>query len=178
MILRIWCSLLLISSVAASSQSAVAQSWSRPIALTYADRPLETKLLTDVSLAQGRSDVITADTISARERSNPSLWWTSEQLPGKLVLNWLAYPEQKYVDVVVNSQFWNVLDYPERYQLVNTWGTAARKYGFDVRIFNLRFSDREPIVAYICTHESVDRRCVVKWQSANQNSFGIKSIVR
>lgn len=180
MIGRLWYGLLLVSTVMAGvvTSGQPAQALPRSLALTYVDRPLEIKLLTDSSLAKSRRDVVTADTISMQGRTNPSLWWTGEQLPNKLVLNWLAYPQQKHIDVVVNPQFWNILDYPERYQLVNNWGTVARKHGFDVRIFNLRFSDREPIVAYTCSHDQIDRRCVVQWQGVNQNSLGIKSVVR
>jgi hypothetical protein len=170
---QLWCSLLLISNGLIWSQSVAAKP--TYIALNYANNPLEVKLLTNSKLARFRQDVITADTISPRQRNIPSLWWTREQLPNKLVINWLAYPQKKYIDVVVNPQFWNILDYPERYQLVNRWGTVARKHGFDVRIFNLRFSELKPIVAYTCTHDPTDQRCVVQWQGVNQDSLGVKS---
>ncbi len=142
--------------------------------LTYIDRPLEVKLVNNPKLARQRLDVITADTISQRQLNQPSLWWTREQLPNKLVLNWLAYPKKKHIDVVVNPQFWNILDYPERYQLVNKWGTIARKHGFNVRIFNLRFSEQKPIVAYTCTHNPSKQRCIVQWQGVNQDSLEVK----
>jgi hypothetical protein len=170
---KLWCGLLLISSELAIGRSG--QAMPQYIALSYANNPLEIKLLNNSKLAQFRQDVITADTISANRLSAPSLWWTREQLPNKLVLNWLAYPQRKHIDVVVNPQFWNILDYPERYQLVNRWGTVARKHGFDVRIFNLRFSEQKPIVAYTCTHNPLNQQCVVQWQGINQDSLGVKS---
>jgi hypothetical protein len=170
---QLWCGLLLILNGVVWSQSAAAMP--AYIALSYANNPLEVKLLTNSKLARFRQDVITADTISPRRRNIPSLWWTREQLPNKLVVNWLAYSEKKYIDVVVNPQFWNILDYPERYQLINRWGTVARKHGFDVRIFNLRFSELKPIVAYTCTHDPTDQRCVVQWQGVNQDGLGVKS---
>jgi hypothetical protein len=170
---QLWCWLLLIFGELAISPAVRAVP--RYIALSYANSPLEINLLNNSKLGKSRPDVVTADTISPSQRNTPSLWWTREQLPNKLVLNWLAYPQKKQIDVVVNPQFWNILDYPQRYQLVNRWGTVARKHGFDVRIFNLRFSELKPIVAYTCTHDPTDQRCVVQWQGANQDSLGVKS---
>jgi hypothetical protein len=170
---KLWCVLTLIFSELVMSQAG--QALPPYIALSYANNPLEIKLLTNAKLAQFRQDVITADTISPRQLGAPSLWWTREQLPNKLILNWLAYPQRKHIDVVVNPQFWNILDYPERYQLVNRWGTIARKHGFDVRIFNLRFSEQKPIVAYTCTHSLVNQHCIVQWQGLNQDSLAVKS---
>ncbi len=169
---QLWCGFLLIASGLATSRSV--QAIPQYSALSYTNSPLEVKLLTNPKLVNLRSDVITADKLSPRQINSPSLWWTREQLPNKLVLNWLAYPQKKYIDVVVNPQFWNILDYPDRYQLVNRWGTAARKHGFNVRIFNLRFSEQQPIVAYTCSHHPTNQRCIVQWQVANQDSLGVK----
>ncbi len=169
---QLWGALFLMGGALSSSRPG--QALPPDPALSYIDRPLEVKLVNNPKLARGRTDVVTADTISRRQLNQPSLWWTREQLPNKLVLNWLAYPQQKYIDVVVNPQFWNILDYPERYQLVNRWGTIARKYGFDVRIFNLRFSEQKPIVAYTCTHNPRNQRCLVQWQGLNQDSLEVK----
>jgi hypothetical protein len=137
--------------------------------INYSPEPLEIKLLTDPEALKGRTDVITADSISRQRLTIPSLWWTKEQLPKKLVLNWLAYPERKYIDVIINPQFWNILSYTDRYNLISRYGLAGQRNGFNVRIFNLKFNDKIPIVAYTCTNGTANLRCNVQWQDINQN---------
>lgn len=71
--------------------------------------------------------------------SIPSLWWAREQFDpfgGKLISNWLTKPQSKQIDLVVNWQFWTLLDYLGRYRFINQFGTVARKHGYDLRIFN------------------------------------------
>jgi hypothetical protein len=145
---------------------------------SYSTESLEVELLTNPTAALGRRDVITADNISERYLTNPSLWWTRDQLPNKLVLNWLVYPQRKYVDVIVNPQFWNLLDYGERYSLINRYGIIAGKQGYNVRIFNLRFSDRKPIVAYSCNVNTIDRACRIQWQENNQKLLDVDNLGR
>ena len=70
-----------------------------------------------------------------------SFWWATEQFDpfnGKLVQNWLTYPQLQQVNIVVNWQLWSLLDYFGRYRFVNQFGTVARKYGYGLNI-----SDRE-----------------------------------
>jgi hypothetical protein len=136
--------------------------------INYSPEPLEIKLLTDPEALRGRTDVITADSISRQHLTIPSLWWTKEQLPKKLVTNWLAYPERKYIDVIINPQFWNILSYTDRYNLINRYGLAGQRNGFNVRIFNLKFSEQMPIVAYTCTNGASNLQCNVQWQDINQ----------
>lgn len=71
--------------------------------------------------------------------SIPSLWWAREQFDpfgGKLISNWLTNPQVKQIDLVVNWQFWTLLDYLGRYRFINQFGTVAREHGYDLRIFN------------------------------------------
>ena len=78
----------------------------------------------------------------AKDVENPtqaSFWWAAEQFDpfnGKLVENWLAYPEKKQVNLVVSWRLWTLLDYLERYRFVNQFGTVARKHGYSLAIFN------------------------------------------
>ena len=80
-----------------------------------------------------------------RASSNPdlaSLWWAAEQFDpfdGKLVENWLTYPEKHQIELVVSWQLWTLLDYLERYRFVNQFGTVARKYGYGLTIFNQKY---------------------------------------
>lgn len=69
----------------------------------------------------------------------PSLWWAQEQFDpfgGRLINDWLTYPQIKQIDLTVNWQLWTLLDYLGRYRFINQFGTVAREYGYSLRIFN------------------------------------------
>lgn len=71
--------------------------------------------------------------------TKPSLWWAREQFDpfgGRLVENWLADSQVQQINLVVNWQLWTLLDYLGRYRFVNQFGTVARKYGYNLNIFN------------------------------------------
>jgi hypothetical protein len=141
--------------------------------VTYDAEPLDLKMLKDAGM-QESSGVITDGSIerfSVFRKNVPSLWWTQDQLPNKLVFNWLVYPQKKRIDLVVNPQFWNNLEYLERYQLVNRYGLVARRYGYNVRVFNLNFSEAQPIVAYTCSTKVAASTCYMQWQEINQRSL-------
>lgn len=110
--------------------------------------PLELSVLAPNAPKQG---VVTANTISQTQLTVPSLWWAKEQFGGKLLDNWLAYPSQgtnpARVDLIVNRQIWSLLDYVERYDFVNSLGTVARDYGYNVRVFNYQ---QELLATYTC----------------------------
>ena len=108
--------------------------------------PLELELLTEP-----RDNVITADTIFQKQLTVPSLWWAQEQSQNKLLDNWIAYPasnsQSGRVDLIVNEQIWNVLDYLERYNFVNRLGSVARSYGYNIRVFSY---EKEALATYTC----------------------------
>jgi len=108
--------------------------------------PLELELLT-----KPKDNIITADTIYQQQLTVPSLWWAQEQSENKLLDNWIAYPAQDSetgrVDLIVNEEIWNVLDYLERYNFVNRLGTVARTYGYNIRVFNYQ---KEALATYTC----------------------------
>jgi hypothetical protein len=141
--------------------------------ITYDAEPLDVEMLKDPKKSRS-SGVITSDSIErfpVFRKTMPSLWWTQDQLPKKLVLNWLAYPQKKRIDLVVNPQFWNNLEYLQRYQLINRYGLVSRRYGYNVRIFNLKFSEVQPIVAYTCSAATPTATCYIQWQEVNQRSL-------
>lgn len=121
------------------------------IAQTPSDEPPREPPL-DVQLLQPGSqpdseDVITAATIAERGLTIPSLWWEKEQFANsKLLDNWLAYPNEQNqddrekiggrVDLVVNRQIWSLLDYLQRYEFVNHFGSSAKEYHYNTRVFN------------------------------------------
>ena len=96
--------------------------------------------------AKKPAGVVTADTISQTHLTIPSLWWRQEQTASddaygsKLIVNWLAYPSNGdrpgRVDLVVNRQFWSLLDYLDRYAFIHAFSKAARDYGYNVRVFD------------------------------------------
>ncbi|PSB03991.1 hypothetical protein [Merismopedia glauca] len=123
------------------------------IAPEASEKPLEINLLqTDSSV--NRKDVLRGDRISATTIQVPSLWWTKEQFDpfsGRLINNWLIYTQaqglERRVDILVNFQLWGLLDYIERYTLVNKFGTVGREYGYNIRVFN---GQKELLAAYTC----------------------------
>jgi hypothetical protein len=173
--LMLWCCWVLLPSYSAAASPQLPLVFPDPTnnSVTYDTEPLDVEMLKNSSLQQS-SGVISADSIErfpVFRKSMPSLWWTQDQLPNKLVLNWLAYPQKKRIDLVVNPQFWNNLEYLQRYQLINRYGLVARRYGYNVRIFNLKFSEVQPIVAYTCSPVVATSTCYIQWQEINQRSL-------
>ncbi|HEY9607921.1 hypothetical protein [Allocoleopsis sp.] len=123
--------------------------------------PLDTKLL-EQKTRPPQSDWVTASTISPTSLTNPSLWWAEEQFnefDGKLIENWIAYQDKKRVDLVVNRQLWTLLDYLGRYSFLSKYGTAARDYQYNVRVFN----DRSALLAtYTCNYSTTLPDCQLK----------------
>lgn len=116
--------------------------------------PLETELLEPDAVLP--PNVIKANTISQEQITTPSLWWAEEQFDkfgGKLLVNWLAYPDEKRVDLVVSRQPWTLLNYVERYSFINHFGTVARDYTYNLRVFNDR---AEPLASYTCNYRTTD----------------------
>jgi hypothetical protein len=100
-------------------------------------------------------DVVTKDTICQTGLTIPSLWWADEQFGDKLLENWLAYPEKKRIDLVVNRQIWGLMDYYQRYAFVHRMVTVVRdngetgEEGYDLRIFN-RQAPELCLASYTC----------------------------
>lgn len=124
----------------------------RLMAVAPSETPLDRQLLTeqqdtvvvlDPGACSPETTVITSNTICQNGLTIPSLWWLEEQYRaanGKLIDTWFAYPNQtgrdRRVDVVINQQVWSLLDYLERYTFVDWFGSVARDYRFNTRVFN------------------------------------------
>ncbi|MEG4048415.1 hypothetical protein [Microcoleus sp. Pol17_C1] len=74
--------------------------------------------------------------LSQTEKSVPSLWLAQKLYGGKLLDRWFVDPGNTWVIIIVNRQLWSLLDYMERYQFVNRFGTVANDYGYNVRVCN------------------------------------------
>lgn len=97
--------------------------------------PLDLELMNnpDQALSQG---IFTINTISQEGITNPSLWWIRDQFGRRVVTNWLGYPQERRVDIVVDRQVWSFINYVEKYSLINHLALTAREYGYNLRIFN------------------------------------------
>ena len=85
------------------------------------------------------SPKIVASTKDAPDLTQSGFWWAALQFDpfdGKLIQNWFAYPQKRQINLIVNWQLWNLLDYFGRYRFVNQFGTVARKHGYSLNIFN------------------------------------------
>ena len=135
--------------------------WGLSILLAFAEEPiriphdLEPLDLTPLEMETvlDLDEIVTDRTIFANGLTPPSLWWIIEQSSTneRLIQNWIAYPQQKRVDVLVNAQVWSLLTYFDLYRFVHQIGTDATGQGYNLRIFN-----RQSVLlaAYTCDFET------------------------
>ncbi len=117
----------------------------------------------------------------------PSLWWTSEEFPTKLVTNWIANRSQNQIYLLVNTQYWNILDYLDRYRTIDRFGRVAQGYGYNLKICN---SQKLYIGAYSCPTvasptetAAIDRNnralergnCQIWLNTIGQNGLGVQA---
>jgi len=74
--------------------------------------------------------------LSQAEPSVPSLWLADKLFGGKLLDRWFVDRDNALVIIIVNRQLWSLLDYIERYQFVNRFGTVSSEYGYNLRVCN------------------------------------------
>lgn len=160
------------------SQTGLAQSNLTPAPPATCD--LNLALLKSADVNKDRN-IITADTVSATGMTTPSLWWTNEQFPPKLVTNWIADSRQKQIYLLVNTQYWNILDYIDRYRTVDQFGHAAREYGYSLKVCN---SQKITLAEYTCNAisdsqlqqvASQNNNCQMWLNTTGQTGLGIQS---
>lgn len=130
-------------------------------AQTPSSNSLDTDLLQPDSLHR-TGGIITDNTISATEMTLPSFWWAKEQfneVGGKLINKWTAYPDEKRLDLIVNRQAWSLLDYLGRYRFINKFGAVARDNNYNVRVLN---QQGEPLGTYTCNYSQSPANCEIK----------------
>lgn len=122
-----------------------------------------------------KGNVVTANTLSQTKITTPSFWWAEEQFDefgGKLLTNWIAYPQEKKIDLVVNRQPWTLLNYLERYGFVNKFGTVARDYNYNVRVCN---QQAELLATYTCDYSKTLPDCrITIFDSFGQDSLPVQ----
>lgn len=135
----------------------------QPSAIQPSIEPLELSLLAPNAPVDNKS-VVTAKTISQDNLTVPSLWWAKEQFADKLLDNWIAYPSDGIkagrVDLIVNRQMWLLLDYLQRYEFVHHFGTIARGYGYNIRVFNYQ---QELLATYTCNFSNSPQECDINY---------------
>lgn len=176
---------ILITQPLLAQTSSLPQPSTAPLELSLLEAAISPNNRFDVTnyqLSCGQSIVITPYTICQRELTIPSLWWANEQFAGEtLNNNWLAYPGEGNtpgrIDLVVNRQSWSLLDYLERYEFVNQFGTVARDYGYNVRVFNYQ---KELLATYTCNFSTSPEQCNINVQVAGKarvrGSTGMKGL--
>lgn len=144
----------------------------KPSVPPHSTAPLNYKLLEPNANLSGLN-VITSETSSPTGIIIPSLWWAKDQFDpfsGKLVTNWLAYPNERRVDIVVNRQLWSLLDSFGRYSFVNKFGNVGREYGYNTRVFILSQPDT-PVATYTCNFSTSPAACDINFELTDQGTL-------
>jgi hypothetical protein len=104
--------------------------------------------------------------------TTPGLWWAKEQFGGDTLDSWLTYPGNGTtpgrIDLLVNPQSWSSLDYIQRYVFVNHFGTVARRYGYNVRVFD--DPQKELLAAYTCNFGTTPHLCSIQLQATGKGN--------
>jgi hypothetical protein len=88
------------------------------------------------SCPSGDTTNLPSPPLSQAEKSVPSLWLAQKQFGGALLDRWYVDPSNTWVIIIVNRQLWSLLDYMERYQFVNRFGTVSSQYGYNMQVCN------------------------------------------
>jgi len=134
--------------------------------------------------------------------AQPSLWLNRDlfasraKFSSKLFENWLVCPstnsDRGRIDLVVNGQLWGLLDYFERYALLQQFGNGSDqpdqrfKSGYNMRIFSrqVQIESQKPLATYSClgaersSAQSFNgprsRNCSIQIRDAN-NGLGVRT---
>lgn len=103
--------------------------------------------------------LLTHTSASAEAMTLPSMWWTRDSIPPqlgrhRLVDSWVSYTvrdsDVQVVDVTINSQFWRALTMPQRYGVLNKFGSSAQEFGYHLRFFHSNGYSARIIGLYSC----------------------------
>ena len=137
--------------------------------------------------------------------AQPSLWLNRDlfasraKFSSKLFENWLVCPstnsDRGRIDLVVNGQLWGLLDYFERYELLQQFGNGSDqpdqrfKSGYNLRVFTrqaqIQGQGQKPLATYTClptdrsspvlsSQAQPSRNCRIQIQDAN-NGLGVRA---
>lgn len=165
------CLLTICSLLAGRTVSAQTEKYT---SVSSCDTKLDTELSTKNNTKSNHNLLATERTISIASITLPSLWWARQQFDpfgGRLINNWLAYPESKQINLTVNWQLWTLLDYLGRYRFVNQFGTVARRYGYELHIFN---HQKQCLASYQYNLDSSPPKWEINLEQSDQDSLQIK----
>lgn len=132
--------------------------------------------------------------------AQPSLWLNRDlfafrtKFSTKLLENWLVCPstnsDRGRIDLVINGQLWGLLDYFERYELLQQFGNGNDqpdqrfKSGYNLRIFarqgQIPGQRQKPLATYTClladrlSQGTPSRNCSIQIRDAN-NGLGLRA---
>ncbi|MGF1478835.1 MAG: hypothetical protein ACFB4I_05025 [Cyanophyceae cyanobacterium] len=121
------------------------------------------------------NNIFNEETISATGSTIPSLWWAKAQFDpfsGKLISSWRADRQARRIDLVVNRQLWSLLNYLKRYRFVNNFGTVARDYQYNLRVFN---QQQQCLATYTCDFSAPLPRCQIEFTPLERNTFQVEA---
>ncbi len=158
-----WATVPLVWEKSAMDRGVLPAAWMPQQNQTTPARSLQTadgRLAQSESIAGDEDSVITSETFSSTGLTLPSLWWVKDQfsqkkpLATKLLRNWRAYPGNPQrpgqIELLVNRQFWSLLDYVERYTFLNEFGEAAREYRYNIQVIDSDAPTNAPLASYTC----------------------------
>jgi hypothetical protein len=160
---------LAVSQPIAYSQTALSSE--------FCDAPLVPEWLENKTQFSS-GEAITDKTISETGLTIPSLWWAKEQFDpfgGRLINHWLADRNQRRIDMIVNRQLWSLLDYGKRYRLINQFGTVAREYQYDLRVFN---QQKKCLATYTCNFSLNPHQCEINFEPASQTGLQVDTLTK
>ena len=167
------CLLTICSLLAGGTAAAQTEEY---IAASSCEHKLDRQLLAKNNPKSNNNLRDTERTIFAANINLPSLWWARQQFDpfgGRLINNWLAYPEIKQINLTVNWQLWTLLDYLGRYRFVNQFGTVARNYGYELHIVN---QQKQCLASYQYNLESSPPKWEISLEQSDEDSLQIRPL--
>lgn len=173
----LWLSLsaFILPSKPLAAQTSIPQPSTAPLELSLLEPSLNNGAIATTIVNCEQITALTANTICQQQLTIPSLWWANEQFGGNLLENWLAYPGNATtarIDLLVNRQNWSLIDYVERYEFVNHFGTVARDYGYNVRVFNYR---KELLATYTCNFSISPSVCDIQLEATGKSRIRVSN---
>lgn len=109
--------------------------------------------------------------LNQEELSLPSLWLTKAQFGDRIITHWYIDPDHpSWAILIVNRQIWSLLDYLERYQFVNYFGTIASQYQYNISICHRQKT--VPLAFYFCNFNTTPSVCQIN--VGNQTGFRVR----
>jgi hypothetical protein len=115
--------------------------------------------------------IVTADSVSPQAITSPSFWWTSEQFPDRLILNWIADAEAKEVYLLIDPKYWSFLDYVDRYRSIDRFGRVARNYGYNLKLCT---PQKVTLAEYTCDLDNPRSSCQIWLNAIDRDGLGVK----